>query len=530
MHVNGPLGERSAAAPNAAAPNYVRQTLELFEGYGCAEAIVYGDRRLRYPDVVSGVLAMAAVLQQDGIGSGSAVAVLAGNPPESVLAQFALHLLGCRSVWIAPNAPATLSAEYLRLAEVDAFIYDARTHAQLGQQLAASAPHLAAFRFGGADAAGAGPDLAAASQEPPGHLDLPTTAAEPQSLFQTGGTTGRPKLVHHRHDFFQNVYGAAQRYLDADGPRLRQLAVAGFWHSSSQAAAMITLFTGGLLVLRDRFDAPDFLSTLQREQITTATLPPPMLYQILDHPALATTDTSSLVTLACAGSAVAPSRLAEAIKRFGPVLLPAYGMSEATLIAAYPTAQHDPMHPQRLGSCGRPYAPARVEIRDDRNQPVGPGEIGEVWASTRLMTSGYWGEPELTAATLVDGWLRTGDLGYLDSDGYLYLVDRVKDMIVTGLTSTNVYSRTVEDALNAHPQVRAAAVIGVPHEQMGEAVAAIVELTAGATVTPAELRQWAVSELNELWAPHTVEIVAQLPLTDLGKIDKKALRASRSML
>lgn len=530
MYVKSPLAEHSTAAPN-----YAKQALELFEGYGSAEAMVHGDRRLSYADVVSGVLAMAAVLRQHGIGSGSAVAVLAGNPPESVLAQFALHLLGCRSVWIAPNAPARLSAEYLRLAEVDAFVYDARTHAQLGQQLAAGAPHLTAFCFGGDGAGGdgvdgAGPDLAAASRLPRGHLDLPTAAAEPQSLFQTGGTTGRPKLVHHRHDFFQNVYGAAQRYLDADGRQLRQLAVAGFWHSSSQAAAMITLCTGGLLVLRDRFDAQDFLSTVQRERITSATLPPPMLYQVLDHPALATTDTSSLVTLSCAGSAVAPSRLAEAIERLGPVLLPAYGMSEATLIAAYPTSQHDPMHPQRLASCGRPYGTARVEIRDDQNLPVGPGEVGEVWASTRLMTSGYWGEPELTAATLVDGWLRTGDLGYLDSDGYLYLVDRAKDMIVTGLTSTNVYSRTVEDALNAHPQVRAAAVIGVPHEQMGEAVYAIVEVAPDATVTATELRQWAVSELNELWAPSTVEIVAQLPLTEMGKIDKKALRASRSTL
>ncbi|HCU51927.1 MAG TPA: hypothetical protein DGG94_19360 [Micromonosporaceae bacterium] len=498
----------------ADAVNYVRRGLELFEGYGDAEAIVHGDRRLSYAEVVSGVRAMSAVLVRQGIRPGGAVAVLAGNPPESVLVQFALHLLGCRSVWIAPNAPAKLCAEYLGMADVDALLYDARPHAELGEQLAQSIPELPVFC------------LAQVCEEPSEDFVVPVVAQEPQSLFQTGGTTGRPKLVHHRHEFFLNVLTAAERQLEAGGGRLRQLAVAGFWHSSSQAAAMITLFSGGLLVQHDRFDAANFLATVQRERITVATLPPPMLYQVLDHPDLSTTDTSSLVMLSCAGSAIAPSRLAQAMERFGPVLLPVYGMSEATLIAAYPTAQHDPAHPERLASCGRPYSPSRAEVRDEHGKPLGPGEVGEVWASARLMTSGYWGQPELTAQTLVDGWLRTGDVGYIDSEGYLYLVDRVKDMIVTGLTSTNVYSRTVEDTLNAHPQVSAAAVIGVPHEELGEAVNAVVQLAPNATVTPDELKQWAASQLNELWAPQSVEIVAQLPLTALGKIDKRALRAS----
>ncbi len=467
--------------------SYVTEGLALFEGYGQAEAIVHNGRRISYAGLLAGVRATAQQLAHRGIG-GDAVAVVAGNTPEAVVAQLALHVLGCRSVWIAANAPAGQQADFVSLAEVGHTLHELEVSW--------------------------GPD--------PG--PVVTAAGEPQSLFQTGGTTGRPKLVHHRHDFFANVLGSAQRTIAAGGPAPRQLAVAGFWHSSSQAAALITLFSGGTLVQHNGFDAERYLAAVQQERITVATLPPPMLYRLLDHPALARTDTSSLTMLACAGSAIAPSRLQQAIDRFGPILLPAYGMSEATLIAAYPAAQHDPAHPQRLASCGKPLAPARVEIRDETGQPVPAGVVGQVWASARLMTSGYWGQPELTAQTLVGGWLNTGDLGHFDADGYLYLVDRAKDMIVTGLTSTNVYSRTVEDALHAHPDVAVAAVIGVPDAQLGEAVHAYVQLSAGSAVTGEQLRAWAVARLNELWAPKAVDIVAELPLTALGKLDKKALR------
>jgi fatty-acyl-CoA synthase len=139
--------------------------------------------------------------------------------------------------------------------------------------------------------------------------------------------------------------------------------------------------------------------------------------------------------------------------------------------------------------------------------------------------SGYWGQPELTGQTLVDGWLGTGDVGYLDADGYLYLVDRQKDIIITGLGSTNVYCRPVEDVLAGHPGVSAAAVIGVPDGALGEAVHAVVVPAAGTSVTGEELCELVRSELNEIWAPKHVEFVDKLPLTDVGKVDKNALRA-----
>lgn len=502
--------------------NYVLRARELFTKYSSAEAIVGYDRRLTYHELESNLRAMATALHEHGIRPGMAAAVLAGNPPESIFLQLALHLLGCRTVWIAPNAPGRFQADYLRMAEVDAFIYDARTHADLGQELVRSAPHLAVFCFG---PGGAGPDLSDAPPAPTLPIDPATVTHEPESVFQTGGTTGRPKLVHHRHSFFQALHTFAEFYAATDGRELRHLAVSGFWHASSQTAAYITLFTGGTLFLHDGLVMEDFFATVERERITSTLMAPPLLYLLLDNPLLEKTDVSSLRILSVGGSPAAPARMAQAIERFGGGIRPSYGMSEATFITAYNDFAFDHEHPERLGSCGVAYGDTVIEIRDDNGTVLPPGRIGEVWVSTALKMSGYWGDPELTSATLVDGWLRTGDVGHLDADGYLFLVDRAKDMIITGYGSTNVYSRPVEDTLCAHPDVRAAAVIGVPDERTGEAVHAYVVVAPDATATSADLRAFVVRELNELWAPREVEFVAELPLTEMGKVDKKALRA-----
>jgi acyl-CoA synthetase (AMP-forming)/AMP-acid ligase II len=502
--------------------NYVSRARELFAQYGPAEAVVAYDRRLTYDDLDAHVVTMAATLHEHGIRSGMAVAALCFNPPEALFLQLALHLLGCRSVWIAPNAPGRFQVEYLRLAEVDAFVYDVRTHADLGQELAQTAPQLAVLCLG---PGGAGPDLAAAPLIRSLPFDPATVTDEPESLFQTGGTTGRPKLVHHRHTFFDALHTFAEFYRTTDGRELRHLGVSGFWHASSQTAAFITLFTGGTLFLHEGLVMEDFFATVERERITSTLMAPSLLYLLLDNPLLDKTDVSSLNILSVGGSPAAPARMAQALERFGPGVRPSYGMSEATFITAYNDFRFDPEHPERLGSCGRAYGDTTIEIRDDSNTVLGPGKAGEVWVSTALMMSGYWGDPELTRETLVDGWLKTGDVGYLDADGFLFLVDRYKDMIITGYGGSNVYSRPVEDALCAHPAVRAAAVIGVPDERTGEAVHAYVVVAPDSDVSPGDLRAFVVAELNELWAPRTIELIGDLPLTEMGKVDKKALRA-----
>lgn len=508
------------ASNNADAPNnYVWRGLAMFADRADAEAIVSGDLRWTFADLRTRVLTMAATLREHGLRSGMGVAVLTTNPPEAIVAHLALHLLGCRSIWIA-KAPRSHQAEFLRRAQAEAFIYDPRTHAADGREFAAFVAPLPVFCLA---PGGVGPDLVAhrPSVDPPRWTEV---TDEPESLFQTSGTTGRPKLVHHRQALFASLLGFADLWVAQGRPVLRHLSVGGHWHVAQQMTALMVLLMGGTMVLHDGFEATAVLGLIERERVTSIVITPAMLYALQDHPALASTDLSSLAVVTCGGSSAAPARLTEAIERLGPVLRIVYAMSESPGITELPGLTYDPQRPQRLRSCGLPYGDVRVQVRDDAGAVVASGEIGVVWVASVLVMAGYWGEPELTRQTLVDGWLRTGDIGYLDADGYLFLVDRAADMIITGQGAANVYTRPIEDALMAHPAVRSAAVIGVPDEAMGEAVRAFVVRARDATVTAGELRQHVVAALSETWAPREVEFVDALPLTDGGKVDKAALR------
>jgi fatty-acyl-CoA synthase len=501
--------------------HYAQRALDLFERYGDAEALVGTDgRRLTYADVRRGVITMAAALWRHGIRDGMAIGFLARNPNESIFLQFGAHLLGCRTAWIASHTPARSRDRVLTLAKVDAFIYDANIFPELGPELAAYVD-VPVYCFG---ADGIGPNLSNEPETDELPFDPAEAKGEPQSLFQTGGTTGDPKLVHHGHRYFQGVQDLSRIYLETGQPHIRHLLVSGTWHVSSQMAAMMTLFTGGTLFLHDGIEFDQFFETIERERITSTLLPPPLLYKVLDDPQAARTDMSSLLSLSVAGASTTPDRVAEAIDRFGRALRIVYGMSESPFITAMPDVQRDPEHPERLSSCGLPYTGMKVEIRGPGREPLPTGEIGEIWVNGPLIMKGYWGEPELTAETLVDGWLRTGDVGRLDEDGYLYIVDRTKDMIVTGYGSANIFCGPIEDALASHPQVRAAAVIGVPHDEYGEAIHAYVVTIPGASVTPEQLRKLAVAALNEQWSPSAVDFIDEFPLTVSGKVDKKALR------
>jgi acyl-CoA synthetase (AMP-forming)/AMP-acid ligase II len=195
------------------------------------------------------------------------------------------------------------------------------------------------------------------------------------------------------------------------------------------------------------------------------------------------------------------------------------------MITAYAGVRVDPARPDLLASCGSPYGDVRLQVRDADGAPLPAGTVGEIWVSGSLMMSEYFGAPELTAESLVDGWLRTGDVGRLDEKGRLYIVDRAKDMIITGTGAVNVYSRMVEDVLLSHPQVSAAAVVGVPDEAVGEAVHAFVVRVAGAGLSEEQVRAHALTQLSPIWEPRVVHFLDALPLTGSGKVDKKRLRA-----
>jgi acyl-CoA synthetase (AMP-forming)/AMP-acid ligase II len=243
-----------------------------------------------------------------------------------------------------------------------------------------------------------------------------------------------------------------------------------------------------------------------------------MLYELLDHPGGAGVDCSSLFMLNVGAGPATPARLRQGIERFGPVLRIVYGLSECVVVTAQPGLTEN----SRLASAGTPYGDVQIEIRDDDGKVLPAGQTGEVWVCSKLVFAGYVGMPDLTAETLVGGWLRTRDLGYLDDDGYLFLVDRVHDMIVTTRRNWAIFCRPIEDVLGSHPAVRTAAVIGVPDPVVGEGVHAFV--VTRSPVTALELQDLVTATLNEMWTPAAIDFVDELPLTQIAKVDKVALR------
>ncbi|MET8908074.1 AMP-binding protein [Micromonospora sp. NPDC004551] len=498
-------------------PNYVHEALDLFAGFGDREALVGGGRRLTYPEVAAEVRGLAGALLRHGVRPGDAVLVMLGNTVEGPLLQLALHLIGCRSMWVAPVTSRREVDEFVALARPDAFVHDPRD--PLGARIAAELTGVPVLCLG---PGGAGPDLTAAGVEPAG---LPAGAPAPESFLQTSGTTGTPKLVHHRESFYRQILALAADFRAAGFPLLRHLSHSPMWLASGQITTLFNLFTGGVLFLREQWDPAAFIRTVDAEKLTSTFVTPPMLYEVLDHPALDGADFSAMFMFNVGAGPAAPARLRQAIARFGPCLRIVYGLSEAVVICALPGLTEDPEHPERLRSCGRPYGDVAVEIRDADGRVLPAGADGEVWVRTNLSFAGYHGQPELTAETLVDGWVRTRDIGHLDDDGYLYLVDRLQDRILTRQRSWPIYSRPIEDVLAAHPEVRAAAVIGVPDPVAGELPHAYVVPAPGATVTGEELIALVTAELSETWAPGAVEFLDALPLNRSAKVDKRALRA-----
>jgi len=512
-----------SAAPGPSTMGYAPRALATMAGFAEREAVVDGRRRFTYGGLHRRILGMAGSLWQHGVRPGQTVGVLALNPAESLFLQFAVHLLGCRSAWVAPSAPPAFRHDFLRLAAIDAFVYDAHRVPELGAELADASPARVVFRFGPADR-----DVELAGECWPETLpfDPAQTARPVGSLFQTGGTTGTPKLVHHGPAYFEALYRMSVQYGRSGAPRLRHLLHSGTWHASAQVAAYMTLLSGGTLHLQEGLEIGAFLHTIEAERINSTLVMPGQLYALLDDPRFAGADLGSLQTLSVSGAPIAPTRLAEAVRRLGPIIRVVYGMSECPMISAATGVRVDPARPDLLASCGSAYGDIRMQIRDPAGAVLPPGAVGDIWVSGSLMMSEYFGAPDLTGEALVDGWLRTGDIGRLDDKGRLYIVDRAKDMIITGTGAVNVYSRMVEDVLLSHPDVRAAAVVGVPDEAVGEAVHAFVVAAAGTGLSADQVRAHALTQLSSIWAPKVVHFLDALPLTGSGKVDKKRLRAA----
>jgi len=516
-----------AALHRTTEPNYVPHVLEFFARMGPAEAIVQGERRYTYGETRAAVLAMATALTGRGVRGGMTAVAVTRNHPESIILLLALHLLGCRAGFLASYASHEDQLDFIERADPDLLIHDRGLATDLiGDYLAKAARPVLGLGPGTGR-----PDLlaemvmAAAGSQPNGEAVQSAAADhEPRSLFHTAGTTGRPRLVQHGQRCYRALFLRGQLHRAQGEPAGRHLSVSSFATTNGQVAALLALFGGGTAVLMTEFRAAALLGVIERERVTGILLSPPRLRAVLTDPALGHVDCSSLRSLSFTGSAAPATDLAQAIERFGPVLRAVYGMTEMPLISDYPHMDLDPEHPERLRSCGKPQGTNKIEVRGEDGRVLPAGEVGTIWVAGPLVMDGYVGQPELTSEVLVGGWLCTEDIGYTGQDGYLYLVDRAADVITTGTPPVRVYSGMVEGVLTGNPGVRAAAVIGVPDAALGEAVAAFVVRAPGTGVTAAELRELVAGQLGEGHAPRDVEFVAELPMTDEDKIDKRALR------
>ncbi len=504
----------------ATKPDYVLRALDLFAGYGDREALVVNDSRFTYTELRTTVLDIAANLVDSGLRPGATVAVLLGYPPQAPMLQLALHLLGCRTAWVSNAASAKEMASYVDQVQPDAVLYEVEVHDERGREIVERVG-IPAFCVG---PGGAGPDILAPRPAGAAPFDVDTATGAPESVFQTSGTTGEPKPLLHTANLYEQVLTLAEQIVAAGEPRYRHLSVTPMWFVAGQTSAFLYLFTGGTLLVMRFYRAADFIALVEREQVNSTFITPLMLYELLDHPDLDKHDLSAMAVLSVGTASTNPVRLRQAVARFGPVVRITYGLSESPFISAFPGIEDDPHRPNRIGSCGPAYGDVRLQIRGEDGAVLPTGEIGELWVVSKLNFAGYVGRPEQTAETLVDGWVRTGDLGYVDDEGYIHLTGRASDVIITTYGSYHIFPRAIEDALTTHPLVRAAAVIGVPHAELGEAAHAYVVLADGATVTERELADLATEKLNWAWAPRSFDFVDDLPRTGSGKTNTRQLR------
>ena len=489
------------------------------------EALVCRGRRYSYRAMGEEISKFTQALAARGVGRGDAVAMLTANRAEAVFVQAALAHLGARLSWLHPLGSVADHQFIIEDAEITTLIVDADGYAEKGFAVAQAAPDMRCLSFGpagGADTEGAEDLSALAAGFAPAPL---TDLGDPDDIayiLYTGGTTGRPKGVVHRHTSFVSSYLIALHGWDWPA-EARTLAATPISHA---AGALIppTFLLGGTVHLLAGFNPEEYLATIAREKITVGFLVPTMIYVLLDHPALAQTDVSSLQTMLYGAAPMSPTRLKEAMARFGPVFTQAYGQTEVTAMGcSLRQSDHDPDDPEPLASCGRPMPGNLVRILDEDLNEVPRGEVGEICFRSPNTMVEYWKRPDETAATLRGGWLHTGDMARMDARGFIYIVDRSKDMIVTG--GFNVFPREVEDVLTAHPAVAMAAVIGVPDPKWGEAVMGIVVLRSDATAGEAELIAHVKQAKGSVQTPKSIVFAEALPVTGLGKPDKKALRA-----
>ena len=476
--------------------------------------------------IAQSVFSVASQLRENGITHGSTVAILTeANHPHMLTIRYAAHLVGATTAYIrSSNARSDEwmlpAADQTRMmAEIGAslLVTDAASLAR-GREICRDLPCDAVT----AELNAALPTESVVELGNAIH-SVPGAGYGPHSrliVVYTSGSTGRPKGVCHSFGAWNNMVAGFENVVRGAAPP-RFLAVTPVGQT---VGVMLdgTLAAGGCVVLHERFILDHVLQACTDQGITDCYLAVPHIYALTDAPRVAEMDMSSLRNVIYSGSPAAPHRIAKAARAFGRSLLQSYGSTEAGPISYLGAWEH--RRPDRLPTVGRPYPGVRVRVcQPGRVRELPAGHSGEIWVKSGNIMSEYLSDPQLTAQVLRDGWLRTGDLGFLDDSGYLTLTGRIGDAIKNN--GLKVYPDTIERTLMAHPDVDAAAVIGIRHRKDYEEAYAAVVLRPGAAATLSDLREHLNDELSADQVPAIITHWAALPTTDSGKTDKQRLRA-----
>jgi long-chain acyl-CoA synthetase len=529
-------------------PPTLRAVAELAKPHGDKVFLVYEDERVTFDAFHRAVSAFARELQAQGVVKGDRVAVIMRNLPEWVVAFYGAASIGAivtplNAWWTGPELEYGLTDSGSKVAVVDAERFQRLTEhfqncPELKRVYVSRDPEEIAHPYVTKleDVLGAPGAWARLPDEPFPPVEIDTD--DDATIFYTSGTTGRPKgALATQRAINTNIITAgaagARVFLrrgekppepDPNAPQKSMLLSVPFFHATGCFAILNpSLFAGGKIVLMYKWDPIRAFELIEREKVTAAGGVPTIAWQLIEHPARANYDLSSLESVSYGGAPSAPElvrRLRETFPKSQPGQ--GWGMTET---CATVTSNSGEDYVNRPDSCGPAAAVAELQIRDpaDGVTVLPTGQMGELWSKGPMNAKLYWNKPEATAQTFVDGWVRTGDLARLDEEGFCYILDRAKDMLIRG--GENIYCVEVENALYDHPAVMDAAVVGVPHRTLGEEPAAVVTLKPGAEATEADLRAHVAERLAAFKVPIAIKFWHEtLPRNPNGKILKNELK------
>ena len=499
--------------------DYLDKGASLDAGAPC---LVCGDEVATYDEVQGLTARIASALAASGVDPGDKVAILSANDPTAFTCVFGISRAG--AVWcpINPRNAAAENRELLGLFECSVLIFQA-SFAPLVDQIRGGLPQLTTLVCLDADIAWAVPweeFLARGTQS----VDR-ATDDDLAMIVGTGGTTGRPKGVMLTGTNIETMTAITLMSYPWS-PRPVYLALAPLTHAAGVLCFPVLCHGGSIVIMR----APDvggFLDHVERHRVTHTFLPPTLIYMVLDHPTLDGRDLGSLQCFWYGAAPMSATRLEEALTRIGPVMAQLFGQTEAPMMISTMSPQDHlredgSVATERLSSAGRPAPLVTVSIMDEDGRQLRRGQRGEIVVRGSLVMRGYYKNPEATAEASAHGWHHTGDVGYLDDDGFLHIVDRAKDMVITG--GFNVYSTEVEQVLMAHPAVADSAVIGLPDEKWGERLTAVLQVRAGQTLDPIELKEFVKARIGSVKTPKQIEIWDDLPRSRVGKVLKTEIK------